>query len=99
MLHGLGAHTANDKLAGSRASDIVITPSAMRRSNSAQTAAGSPSTSYTAMKAWTEGGLPSTGSPLVERSRQHARDEACVLQVDVVVPVAEFVGASSHGVR
>ena len=41
----LGAHTANDRDAGSSAGDIAMMPSAMRRSNSAHTAAGSPSTS------------------------------------------------------
>ena len=41
----LGAHTANDKDAGSSAGDMAMMPSAMRRSNSAHTATGSPSTS------------------------------------------------------
>ena len=44
-LGALGAHTANDKDAGSSAGDMAMMPSAMRRSNSAHTATGSPSTS------------------------------------------------------
>ena len=97
--HDSGAHTANDRDAGSSAGVIVMTPSAMRRSNSAHTAAGSASTSYTAMNAWLDGGLPSTGCDSYRTADDDARDEARVRQMDVVVPGPELVGASLDGVR